>query len=50
MKISKPLSIALSILIALVVLTGSIAVPLLCRTFYYAHIGPMRLEAYGLSP
>ena len=49
MKISKPLSIALSILIALVVLTGSIAVPLLCRTFYYAHIGPMRLEAYGLS-
>lgn len=49
MKISKPFSIALSILIALVVLTGSIAVPLLCRTFYYAHIGPMRLEAYGLS-
>ena len=31
MKTSKLLSVVLSILIALVVLTGSIAVPLLCR-------------------
>jgi len=49
MKTSKPLSVILSVLIALSVLTGSIAVPLLCRPFYYAHIGPMGLENYGLS-
>ncbi len=49
MKTSKPLSVVLSVLIALVVLTGSIAVPLLCRSFYYAHIGPMGLERYGLT-
>ncbi len=48
MKTSKPLSVILSVLIALVVLTGSVAVPLLCRSFYYAHIGPMELEDYGL--
>ena len=48
MKTSKLLSIVLSVLTALVVLTGSIAVPLLCRPFYYAHIGPMGLEAWGL--
>ena len=49
MKTSKSLSVLLSVLTALVVLTGSIAVPLLCRPFYYAHIGPMGLEDYGLS-
>ena len=49
MKTSKPVSIALSVLIALAVLTGSVAVPLLCRSFYYAHIGPMNLTAYGLT-
>ena len=49
MKTSKPLSVLLSVLIALTVLTGSIAVPLLCRPFYYAHIGPMGLEEYYLS-
>lgn len=49
MKTSKPLSVVLSVLIALVVLTGSIAVPLLCRSFYYAHIGPMHLEDWGLT-
>ena len=49
MKTSKLLSVVLSVLIALVVLTGSVAVPLLCRSFYYAHIGPMGLEGYGLS-
>lgn len=48
MKTSKLLSVVLSLLIALAVLTGSIAVPLLCRSFYYAHIGPMELEGYGL--
>ena len=48
MKTSKLLSVVLSVLIALVVLTGSVAVPLLCRSFYYAHIGPMGLEEYGL--
>ena len=49
MKTSKPLSVVLSVLIALLVLTGSIAVPLLCRSFYYAHIGPMGLEDWGLT-
>ena len=49
MKTSKPLSVVLSVLLALVVLTGSIAVPLLCRSFYYAHIGPMGLEGWGLT-
>ena len=49
MKTSKLLSVVLSVLIALVVLTGSVAVPLLCRSFYYAHIGPMGLEEYGMS-
>lgn len=49
MKTSKILSVLLSVLIALAVLTGSVAVPLLCRPFYYAHIGPMGLEDYGLS-
>ncbi len=49
MKTSKLMSVFLSALIALVVLTGSVAVPLLCRSFYYAHIGPMGLEEYGLS-
>ena len=49
MKTSKPLSVVLSVLLALVVLTGSIAVPLLCRSFYYSHIGPMGLEGWGLT-
>lgn len=49
MKTSKPLSVVLSVLLALVVLTGSVAVPLLCRPFYYAHIGPMGLEGWGLT-
>ena len=48
MKTSKLLSVLCSILIALVVLTGAIAVPLLCRPFYYAHIGGMGLTSYGL--
>ena len=49
MKTSKLLSAAPAVLIALVVLSGSIAVPLLCRSFYYAHIGPMNLTGYGLT-
>lgn len=49
MKTSKLLSVVLSVLLALVVLTGSIAVPVLCRPFYYAHIGPMGLEGWGLT-
>ncbi len=43
MKTSKPLAIALAALTALALLTGAVAVPILCRPFYYAHIGPLRL-------
>jgi len=47
---SKLLSVVCSVLLALAVLAGSVAVPILCRPFYYAHIGPMGLEAYtGLT-
>ena len=50
MKTSKPLSVLLSVLTAVLLITASIAVPLLCRPFYYAHIQPMGLEEYtGLS-
>ena len=50
MKTSKPLSLLLSLLTALLVLSASVAVPLLCRPFYYAHIGPMGLAEYtGLT-
>lgn len=50
MKTSKPLSLLLSALTALGVLTASVAVPLLCRPFYYAHIAPMKLaELTGLT-
>ena len=49
MKTSKPLSVVLSVLTALLVVSASIAVPLLCRPFYYAHIGPMELTKYGLT-
>lgn len=50
MKTSKFLSIILSVLTALLVLSGSIAAPLLCRPFYYAHIGPLGLAEYtGLT-
>lgn len=47
MKRSKTLSVLLSVLTALLVLTGSIAVPLLCRPFYYAHIDAFGLTRYG---
>ena len=45
MKDSKSFSVFLAIALALVLLTGSIAVPILCRPFYYAQIGPLGLEA-----
>ena len=43
MRKSKPLSILYSLLTALLVLTGAIAAPLLCRPFYYAHIEALDL-------
>lgn len=49
MKQSKPLTILMSLLTALLVLTGSVAVPLLCRPFYYAHIEVFDLTKYGVT-
>ncbi len=45
----KTVSLLLSLLTALAILTGSIAVPILLRPFYYAHIKPLQLTQYGLS-
>lgn len=42
---NKLLSAIMSICVALALLTGSIAVPIIVRPFYYAHIGPLGLEA-----
>ena len=44
MKASKPLCVLIAVLTALTLLTAAIAAPILCRPFYYAHIGPMNLE------
>lgn len=44
LKNSKLLAVAAALFTALAVLSGAIAVPLLCRPFYYAHIGPLGLE------
>ena len=50
MKSSKSLTVLMSLALALALLTGSIAVPILCRPFYYAHIGPLKLvERTGLT-
>ena len=49
MKTSKGLTVLLSVLTALTVLTGAVAVPLLCRPFYYAQIGPLGLTRTGLT-
>ena len=50
MKTSKPLAVWLAVLTAVTLLALSIAAPILCRPFYYAHIGPMELcEQTGLS-
>lgn len=44
MKQSKFLCTVIAVLAAAALLTASIAAPILCRPFYYAHIGPLRLE------
>ncbi len=50
MKTSKFLTVALAVLTAAVLLAGAIAVPILCRPFYYAHINPLQLcEETGLT-
>ncbi len=50
MKASKLLTVLLSVVTALALLSASIAVPILCRPFYYAHIGPLGLcEQTGLT-
>lgn len=44
------LSVALSLVLALFAISGSIAVPIICRPFYYAHINAMELpEETGWS-
>ena len=43
MKTSKALTVVLAALTAVVLLTAAIAVPILCRPFYYAHITPLEL-------
>ena len=46
----KILAIAEAVLIALVILAGAIAVPVLFRPFFYLHIGPFGLtDAVGLT-
>ena len=49
MNNGKLLSLFLSVALAFLMLSSSIAVPLLCRPFYYAHIGPMDLTRHGLT-
>jgi len=44
MKTSKSFAVLTALALALTLLTGAIAVPILCRPFYYAHIGPFGLE------
>ena len=43
-KTSKLLCALTAVFAALTLLTAAIAAPILCRPFYYAHIGPMGLE------
>jgi integral membrane protein (TIGR01906 family) len=46
----KLLAVAQAIVIALVILAGAIALPILCRFFFYLHIEPYGLtEAMGLT-
>ena len=45
MKTSKPLCALMAVLAALTLFAAAVAAPILCRPFYYAHIGPMELEA-----
>ncbi len=50
MKTSKSFTVLTAVTLALTLLTGAIAAPILCRAFYYAHIGPLRLaERTGLT-
>ena len=50
MKQSKLLTVLLSITTAAFILSVSVAIPILLRPFYYAHIEPLELEsAAGLS-
>ena len=49
MRESKPLALWQALITALCVLSGSVAAPILCRPFYYAHIGPLHLEEWGLT-
>ncbi len=50
MRMNKLLSVVMSLAVALALLTGSIAAPILIRPFYYAQIEPLGLEnASGLS-
>lgn len=47
---SRLLTVLRAVVTALLVLSGSIAVPILCRFFYYLHISPLGLvEQTGLS-
>ena len=47
---NRLLAIAQAVLIALVILAGAIAAPVLCRPFFYLHIDPLNLPAQtGLS-
>lgn len=43
MKSSKSLTVFMAFAIALALLTAAVAAPILCRPFYYAHIGPLQL-------
>lgn len=43
-KCSRLLSVLMSIAVALAILTGSIAAPIIIRPFYYAQIEPLELE------
>ena len=49
MKESKVLSVLTALLTALLVVSGSVAVPLLLRPFYYAHIEFFDLTQYGVT-
>lgn len=42
---NRMLSIAVSIVLALAAISGAIAVPIVCRPFYYAHIHALELPA-----
>ena len=46
MKSSKLFSLLTALATAVLVLSGSIAVPILCRPFYYAHIEAMSCLLY----